>query len=441
MSAPATATAVPRWRPSPALAAGAITAVVLAAAGLVLARVDLALLALPLALATALSWERRPGADGTATAAITLTPAGPAKIDFALSIDAPGGVDAVVVRYRLLSGESREIVAAGRRPSGLSGAVPILHSGPQELVRIEYRLLGADGTVPSFASEPLAASRVLTPGRSALSALPLPHRLQGLTGSHESARPGDGGDFRDIHPFTAGDRLRRIDWKATARHGRNPGELYVRRTAALADATVLIVLDSRDDVGEQVAQWRSTTTATTGISSLDVAREAGSSIATGYIRAGDRVGFQDLSSRDRMLAHGGGSAHLRRLLRAIELAHPSEVLFRHMRAPIVPAGALVYLLSSLLDDQSARFALGWRNGGHRVIAVDVLPPARFARSTRYDRAAHRVVMMERDDRIRVLQARGVEVLHWMQDDPRQSRQARLRILSRPGRALAGAGRR
>ena len=46
------------------------------------------------------------------------------------------------------------------------------------------------------------------------------------------------------------DRLRRIDWKATARRGQNAGDLYVRRTAALADATVLIVLDSRDDVGE-----------------------------------------------------------------------------------------------------------------------------------------------------------------------------------------------
>ena len=33
---------------------------------------------------------------------------------------------------------------------------------------------------------------------------------------------GDGGDFRDIHPFTAGNRLRRIDWKATAREGRTP---------------------------------------------------------------------------------------------------------------------------------------------------------------------------------------------------------------------------
>ena len=119
---------------------------------------------------------------------------------------------------------------------------------------------------------------------------------------------------------------------------------------------------------------------TKGISALDVAREAASSIAAGYIQAGDRVGFQDLSSRDRMIAHAGGSRHLWRLLRAIEITQPSAVPFRHQRPPIVPPGALVYLLSSLLDDQAVRLALRWRGNGHRVIAVDVLPAARFART-------------------------------------------------------------
>ena len=137
---------------------------------------------------------------------------------------------------------------------------------------------------------------------------------------------------------------------------------------------MLIVLDSRDDVGEQVAEWSRNTAASKGISALDVAREAASSIAAGYIQAGDRVGFQDLSSRSRMIAHAGGSRHLWRLLRAIEITQPSPVRFRHQRPPIVPSGALVFLLlSSLLDDEAVRLALRWRGNGHRVITVDVLP--------------------------------------------------------------------
>ena len=168
-----------------------------------------------------------------------------------------------------------------------------------------------------------------------------------------------------------------------------------------------------------------------GLSSLDVAREAASSIAVSYIRAGDRVGFQDLSSRSRMIAHAGGDRHLWRLLRAIETTGPSSVPFRHQRPPIVPPGALVYLLSSLLDDQAMALALSWRGSGHRVIAVDVLPPAGFARTTRYERAAYRMVMMERDDRIRILRERGVELLRWPEGDTPARREVRLALLSRP----------
>ena len=99
----------------------------------------------------------------------------------------------------------------------------------------DQRALKGRATRAEFSpQEPLLASRIVAPRRAAIGSLPLPRRLQGLTGAHESARAGDGGDFRDIHPFTAGDRLRRIDWKATARRGQNAADLYVRRTAALA---------------------------------------------------------------------------------------------------------------------------------------------------------------------------------------------------------------
>ncbi|MGH9090005.1 MAG: DUF58 domain-containing protein [Acidimicrobiales bacterium] len=434
-----TATAVPSWTRSAGLTAGGIVAVVLGAAGLLSSRIDLALLALPLAVAVALSWERRPSRTEAATATLALEDSGGSEIDYTLSVRPPAGVEAIVLRYSLLAGEARELVVTGPRASDLAGRVLLLHSGPQELVRAEFRFLGADAAALSLPQEPLVADRVVAPRRATVRSLPLPRRLQGLTGSHESARAGDGGDFRDVHSFTAGDRLRRIDWKATARRGQNAADLYVRRTAALADATVLIVLDSRDDIGEQVAEWSRNDAATKGISSLDVAREAAGSIAAGYIQAGDRVGFQDLSSRSRMIAHAGGGRHLWRLLQAIEITQPSSVPFQHQRPPIVPPGALVYLLSSLLDDQAVRMALRWRASGHRVVAVDVLPPARFARSTRFERAAHRLVMMERDDRIRILQTRGVELLRWQEDGTSLPRQARLQLLSRPSRAAGSAG--
>jgi uncharacterized protein (DUF58 family) len=434
-----TATAAQRWTRSAALAAGSATALLLAAVGLIAGRIDVALLALPLVASVALSWDRRPAADEQATVTLSLADSGGSEVAYSLEIKSPPQAEMIVLRYSVLGGESRELVVAGPLAGDLAGAIPLLHSGPQELIRFDYRFLGVDTIAASLPQDPIVGERVVAPGQTTIRALPLPPRLQAMTGSHESARIGDGGEFRDIHPFSVGDRLRRIDWKATARRGQSAADLYVRRTNALADATVLIVMDSRDDIGEQVAQWRQNVAVEKGVSSLDLAREAASSIASAYVASGDRVGFQDLSSRARMIPHAGGGRHLWRLLRAIEVTAPSQVAFGHQRAPIVPPGALVYLLSSLLDDRPVNLALTWLGNGHRVIAVDVLPPARFARTTRYERIAHRLILMEHDDRIRLLRTRGVELLRWSDDRDSLSLAARLLLLSRPARRLGSAG--
>jgi uncharacterized protein (DUF58 family) len=430
-----------RWTRSAALAAGSTIGLLLAAIGLIAGRIDVALLSLPLVATVALSWDRRPGRDEPATVTLSLSDTDAAGVAYRLDVAAPPAAETIVLRYSVLGGAARELVLAGRAGSTgeIAGVVPLLHSGPQELIRFDYRFLGVDGMAASLSQEPIIGERVVPPSQTMIDALPLPRRLQAMTGLHESARLGDGGEFRDIHPFTPGDRLRRIDWKATARRGQSAADLYVRRTNALADATVLIVMDSRDDVGEQIAQWKRNVAVDKGVSSLDLARDAASSIAGAYIAGGDRVGFQDLSSRKRMIPHAAGGRHLWRLMKAIEVTEPAGISFAYQRAPIVPPGALVYLLSSLLDDQPVNLALRWLGNGHRVIAVDVLPPARFARTNRYERIAHRMVLMERDDRIRVLRARGVELLRWSEDGEALPLPARLRLLSRPPRGLGAAG--
>lgn len=433
------ATTTQRWTLSPGLVSGAVAALVVASIGLIAGRVDVAVLSLPLVVAVALSWDQLPRPDEQVTVTVSLVDQTRSEVAYRLDVASPPEAETIVLRYSVLGGEARELAVAGPLTAELGGRVPLLHSGPQEIVRVDYRFLAGDAAAASLPQDPIVSDYVVAPGQATIQSLPLPRRLQGMTGPHESARVGDGGEFRDIHPFAAGDRLRRIDWKATARHGQSPGDLYVRRTNALADATVLIVMDSRDDVGEQVVEWSRNVAAHKGISSLDIAREAASSLASAYIAAGDRVGFQDLSSRARMIPHAGGGRHLWRLQRAIEITAPSSVPFQHQRPPIVPPGALVYLLSSLLDDQSVNLALTWLGNGHRVIAVDVLPAARFARTTRFQRLAHRMVLMERDDRIRLLRSKGVELLRWSDDGSPLPMAGRLRVLSRPMRRGGAAG--
>jgi uncharacterized protein (DUF58 family) len=262
-----------------------------------------------------------------------------------------------------------------------------------------------------------------------------------VAGAHRLARVRPGrrrGDFRDVHPFTAGDRLRRIDWKATARRGQNAADLYVRRTAALADATVLIVLDSRDDVGEQVAEWNRNTAAAKGSQRTGRSPRSGQLDRAGYIQAGDRVGFQDLSSRSRIIAHAGGRRHLRQLLRSRSPSRP-PCPFATSGPRSCHRGARV-LLASLLDDKAVQLALRWRVNGHRVIVVDVLPtgPVRAHDSLRARRAPHRDDGARRSDPHPAgARRRDPALARGWYDLPRQ---ARLQLLSRPVRDAATGGR-
>jgi uncharacterized protein (DUF58 family) len=250
----------------------------------------------------------------------------------------------------------------------------------------------------------------------------------GLTGQHTSSRPGEGGEFRDIDLFRPGDRLRRIDWKATARAGRQ-GELYVRRTTATSDAAIQLVIDSRDDLGAPVADW-ARVRPRPAVSSLDVAREAASSLAAAYARSGDRVGFDDLAVPDRVVPPRAGARHRERVLRAVELTRATGAAHDRVRPPRLAPGALVYLFATFLDDQPVRLALAWRAAGHRVIAVDVLPKRDPSQLPQRERLALRALELERELRLAQLGASGAELLPWHDETERE---ARLSLLSRPRR--------
>src|SRR5690606_27824852 len=157
-----------------------------------------------------------------------------------------------------------------------------------------------------------------------------------------------GGEFRDLHAFAVGDRLRRIDWKATARRSQGFGDLYVRRTDATSDATVMVVIDSREDVGERVERWSGAPGNEDGLRAMDLAREAAASLAAATIGTGDRVGLLDIAAHHGVVRAGSGRRHLDRLLRRIVVSEPSGTPLNRRRAPIVPAGAIVYLVSTFL---------------------------------------------------------------------------------------------
>ncbi|WP_258046084.1 DUF58 domain-containing protein [Leifsonia shinshuensis] len=416
------------WALSPGVTAAAIVAVVCLVAAFVLSRVELVLVAAPLLLAAVLGWSSRPESAASRTRATIGgdDPDGRVRVDAVA--EAEGRVDGVHLRIHRADREPEDAVVTPREAGRLRFHVAVSHSGPQRILALAARGIGPDAAWTGDPGLPAVAERVVRPASQRLRSLPLPARLLGLTGGHVSARPGDGGEFRDIDRFRPGDRLRRIDWKATARLAQRPGELYVRRTTATSDAAVQLVVDARDDVPGAVAGWAAPYPRP-GATSLDLAREAAVSLAGAYAAASDRVGFDDLSDARRALPPRAGSRHLHRVLRAVELTTAHGSATERARAPRLAQGAVVFVMSTFLDDQAMRLALTWRAAGHRVIVVDVLPPRSVDELPARERLALRVVDLERGLRLDRLRAAGAELLVWASPE----RDAVLRRLATPGR--------
>jgi uncharacterized protein (DUF58 family) len=427
----------PSWRLTATLEVAIVLGLVIAAVGTLTSRVDVVLIALPLLASAAIAFDRRPpdGAQSTVRVHVTrsVDTDGTSEFAYRVAIDAPTGTDLVHLRVNPKGSRFSDLILAPRDVATVTGRVPVVHSGRQRVVDVSYRLAGVDGGWLSLPVPRAVAERVVEPVIAPIASIPLPHRLTGLTGTHGSARPGDGGEFRDLHLYASGDRLRRIDWKATARRSQGFGDLYVRRTDATSDATLMLVMDSREDAGERVADWSAESIGATSVSSMDLAREAAASLAVAAIGTGDRVGLIDLATHDGMVVAGGGKRHLDRLLRRIAISGPSGIRLSRRRAPIVPAGSIVYLLSTFLDDDAPWIALLWRAAGHRVIAIDVLPTPRLEGSEQHTQIAHRLLMAERRRRIADVRANGIEMFRWQEDAEQPSRAVMLRTLARAGR--------
>lgn len=419
------------WQPSELVGWLLITGLVAIALGVVARRPDVVALAAPL-----LGWAAvarvpdGPPATAEEDPTTMVVDTGLVSVDIELR-GTPGGA------VKLGAGASGartdtvlvDLGATGTRRVSVSG--PGVRTGPRRLFALDLQSVAPALDAISGTSHVPAPTVLVRPRAWPLGEVPLPTSLHGLTGAHSSRRPGHGGELRDVHVFGAGDRLRGIDWRTTARRSPELDEIYVRRTHATADALVMLVLDSRDDVGPDPATWLGgEPPRADDPTSLDVARNAAASLAKAYLDGGDRVGLTDLGRERAPIAPVGGGRALRRIVQTLAVARPDPHRIARVRAPRLPAGALVVILSTFLDDDAARVARSWRGAGHRVVAVDVLPPVRAGGLSADQRLAWRIVARERADRLQQMRAEGVELLAWTDGgDPA----VQLRLLARAGR--------
>jgi len=401
-------------------AAAALAAVALLAFGVAAARPDLIALATPILLTTVWAGMTRPTRAAAVSVSTRAERSEAGTVEATARIVAGPGAETIVMRVATQGYRPQEAIVAAGEPREITLSLQTLRTGLHQMFRVDAMTESFGGVLTSSPTRagpiPIAVHPVLTPLRG----MPLPFRLPGLTGTHTSRRVGDGYEVHDVHQFAPGDRLKRIDWRVSARRAIDTrtgrlGTLYARRTFATADATVMIVVDSRDDVGQDVSGWAGGEDIRMDeTTSLDLAREAAAAVARAYLDGGDRVGLDDLGRRRRPVRPAAGRHQWERVMQRLVRVAPEGSPDKRARAPQLPSGALAVLCSTFLDDEVARIARQWRTHGHRVVAVETLPPLRTEHLNAVQETAFRLITLERRQRLRSLRRAGVEVVVWSQ---------------------------
>ncbi|MEP7764610.1 DUF58 domain-containing protein [Sanguibacter sp. 25GB23B1] len=427
MTHPTTPSPAPPWRRDRSVHLMTVAGIVFATAGLLLGRPHLVAIATPLLLGAVWSTWRTPHGTVRVTTRSTPTALRTDELDTTLTLSTPPG--ATIVRILVASpGTTRTetmVHVDGSRDLRLT--TPSVRTGTRELFTIDLVAATTDGGWHNGIHHVRPESVLVLPAAQRITGTPVSRHLRGLTGEHRSRRLGDGSELRDIAPYRTGDPLRRIDWRVTARRSPDAGHLYVRRTYASAEACVILAVDSRDDVGPEIATWGAFGALRPDQqTSLDIAREAAATIARAVIDAGDRVGLEDLGRLHTPVPLAGGKRHLRRIHHALALAQPHGAPRTRERAPQVPHGALVYLFSTFLDDSAAAIARQWHTHGHHVIAIDTLPVEDPWDLTEREHLAWRLTEITRQDRLATLTSRGITILRWTDPTSRPTLQAAAR---------------
>lgn len=178
------------------------------------------------------------------------------------------GEDGAVLECRVPGGGGRSVsydVRGEERGRAVVGDVHVRALGPLGLVWRQWRVARAD--------EVQVRPGVLEVERYRL--LALRHRLHEM-GVHRAAVRGEGRSFESLREYVRGDDPRKIDWKATARHG----QVIVREYEAERSQSVLLAIDAGRLMSER----------TEGRERLDHALSAALLLTEVATSQGDRVG-------------------------------------------------------------------------------------------------------------------------------------------------------
>jgi uncharacterized protein (DUF58 family) len=232
-----------------------------------------------------------------------------------------------------------------------------------------------------------------------------PVETQAFSGSEVARVKGDGIEYADLREYVPGDRLRSINWRASA---RTAGRLVVNERHPERNTDVVLFVDSFFEV-------RGPENGT-----LDDAVRAAATLATRYLARRDRVGLVSFGGLLHWLEPTLGPAQRYRLIETLlETGVQPTYTWREVNvlpARILPPKALVLALTPLADPRFIAALEDLRARGFDVAVIEVDPVGLVEPgSTEPERLAFRLWLLEREVLRSRLAGLGIGVARWGDD--------------------------
>lgn len=403
--------------------------------GVLSARPELLIAAVPLALVLATLALRRPAPDYSLTCetsadrvfeddGVTVTVTVTAKSALPLGVV----IGPLPRDVELVSGKNRAVIALPPgQTASFSYGVRCPVRGVQDFGTIVVQIRDRWG-VRSWERRHVEPRLLrVYPRTTPLRSLPRPLRTQTSVGDYVSRALGAGIEPGDIRQFAPGDAIRQVNWRASLRLGT----LYVTQHHREHNADVVLMLDTLAQVGPAHG------------TTLDFGVRAAASLATAYLARKDRVGLINCGGTIDWVRPGSGRVQYERLadtlLRATVVFTYVTKNLAFVPPRVLPPHALVIAITSLLDPRFTRTALDLAARGFDLVVIEVSPVdvtrATLPASPINDLAC-RFWSLDRRARLDEFRRHGIPVLEWNPSEPLESA---LASFGRHRARLANAG--
>ena len=350
-----------RWGPSRQARALLVVALVGLGTAVAAHRVELLAVGLP-SLWALLSAPRGPEATRVTVHALRQVRAvegDPVDLSVEMSLDRPAAWFRAELALPPALDGGLVAVGEGRRLV-VDGAPVVRRWGKHRPGPVRVELLGRGALRGAVVDVPLDLEVLALPRPSPLQTGSAPPDLPDQLGEHVTRSIGFGVEPVGVRAHVPGDSLRRINWAVTSRRDT----LHVTVAAAERSVDLVVVVDALASIG------------TPPDTTLDRAVRTAAGVAQRWLRDRDRVGLVVLGGALRWLTPASGRIQEQRIGEAVLMAWapPGQVSPEVARVPrsVLPDGAIVVLVSPLVDDRAFDAAEALRRRANRVVVIDIL---------------------------------------------------------------------